>query len=107
RDGFAFNNVVIEERNRTILVENFTSLAQNNTAFKNFRTINGIFNEEELVKLQYHYAPAQTNAQPDELHLANPVDANARAAFYGVTDPSRAFVDGGFGQATTASFGSP
>ncbi len=107
RDGFAFNNVVIEERNRTILVENFTSLAQNNTAFKNFRTINGIFNEEELVKLQYHHAPAQTNAQPDELHLANPVDANARAAFYGVTDPSRAFVDGGFGQATTASFGSP
>ncbi len=106
-DGFAFNNVVIEERNRTILVENFTSLAQDNTAFKTFRTINGVFNPEEVVKLQYHHAPAQTNAQPDQLHLDNPVDADARAAFYGVTGPTRAFVDGGFGQATTATFGSP
>jgi hypothetical protein len=37
------------------------------------------------------------------LHDANPVDQNARAAFYGVTSPLRAFVDGGFGQTSSAA----
>jgi hypothetical protein len=98
RDGFAFNNVVIEERNRTILVENFTNLQQktNNDIFGNYKIINGAFNTNELVKLQYHHTSA--SAGPDELNESNPADQNARAAFYGVTDPVRAFVDGGFGQ---------
>lgn len=105
RDGFAFNNVVIEERNRTILVENFTneSATANNDKFRLFRGAN--FNPAELVKLQYHHAAAVTNAVTDNLHLDNPVDQNARAAFYGVTNPVRAFIDGGFGQSSTnASF---
>ena len=104
RDGFAFNNLVIEERNRTILVENFTNLSDtdNNNAYKNFKTINGNFNSNELVKLQYHHASVQSSSAPtDELNEDNPVDQNARAAFYGVTEPVRAFIDGGFGQAST------
>ena len=110
RDGFAFNNVVIEERNRTILVENFTneSATANNDRFKGFRAINEVFNPAELVKLQYHHAAAVTNAKADSLHLDNPVDQNARAAFYGVTNPVKAFVDGGFGQSSSnATFESP
>ncbi|HEY9487157.1 MAG TPA: T9SS type A sorting domain-containing protein, partial [Chryseosolibacter sp.] len=105
RDGFAFNNIVIEDRNRTILVENFTNLSQaaNNTAFKNFRTLNETFNPNELVKLQYHHASAQNSASADPLHDANPIDQNARAAFYGVTNPVRAFIDGGFGQISSNS----
>jgi hypothetical protein len=104
RDGFAFNNFVIEERNRTILVENFTNLEEtnNNNAFKNFHTVGGIFNTQELVKLQYHHAFLEPQGDgPDELNQDNPTDQNARAAFYGVTVPVRAFVDGGFGQAAT------
>ena len=103
RDGFAFNNVVIEERNRTILVENFSNLEQggNNDAFKAFRADgNGIFNPNELVKLQYHHASAQNASNADELNQDNPRDNNARAAFYGVMNPVRAFVDGGFGQSS-------
>ena len=116
KDGFAFSNVVIEERNRTILLENFTTLtaeqAGNNTRFKEFRTIdqNGamVFNPAELVKLQYHHATARTGATHDELHKKNPIDQNARAAFYGVTSPARAFVDGGFGQESpNSTFESP
>ncbi len=102
-DGFAFNNVVIEERNRTILVENFTHevFTGNNNAFKAFRSDGDFnFNTAELVKLQYHHASAQ-GPDPDALHQANPVDQNARAAFYGVANPVRAFVDGGFGQSST------
>jgi hypothetical protein len=99
-DGFAFNDVVIQERNRTILAENFTTLnaINNNTAFRQFRAVNGVFNTAELVKLQYHHASGPTT---DELNQANPIDQNARAAFYGVTTPTRAFIDGGFGQTTT------
>ncbi|HEY9489029.1 MAG TPA: T9SS type A sorting domain-containing protein, partial [Chryseosolibacter sp.] len=100
RDGFAFNNVVIEERNRTILVENFTQLNQedNNEGFKDFKAFNGAFNPNEVVKLQYHHSTATPGAIFDELHFDNPVDQDARAAFYGVTNPVRAFIDGGFGQ---------
>src|SRR5690606_29498688 len=59
RDGFAFNNVVIEERNRTVLAENFTNLTQtaNNQEFRRFpNNIDNDFNSSELVKLQYHHA---------------------------------------------------
>lgn len=108
RDGFAFNNVVIEERNRTVLVENFTNLqqTQNNANFSAFRTVNGAFNTEELVKLQYHHTSAQNAAGPDELNQDNPTDPNARAAFYGVSDAVRAFIDGGYGQfSDIATFG--
>lgn len=110
RDGFAFNNVLIEERNRTILVENFTNedATANNDRFKSFRAVNEVFNPAELVKLQYHHASAVTNAEKDDLHLDNPVDQNARAAFYGVTNPVRAFIDGGFGQTSSnVTFESP
>lgn len=112
RDGFAFNHVVIEERNRTILVENFTTLnpeqADNNTIYRNFRATDGVFNPAELVKLQYHHASAQNPAEHDVLYQVNPTDQNARAAFYGVTNPVRAFIDGGFGQTSTnATFESP
>ncbi|MEX1238652.1 MAG: T9SS type A sorting domain-containing protein, partial [Cyclobacteriaceae bacterium] len=111
--GFAFNNVVIEERNRTLLVENFTNLqqTQNNVNFRAFRAVednNGefVFNPEELVKLQYHHTSAQNDAGLDKLNQDNPVDPNARAAFYGVTNAVRAFIDGGYGQQSDAGFGS-
>lgn len=112
KDGFAFNNVVIEERNRTILVENFTSLEQqsNNDAYREFPFGQGdSFNPAELVKLQYHHAIVRSDqSEPDTLHKMNPIDQNARAAFYGVTNPVRAFIDGGFGQSSTnATFESP
>lgn len=107
KDGFAFNNVVIEERNRTVLVENFTNLqqTQNNANFRDFRSVNGVFNTEELVKLQYHHTSAQNTAKPDALNQINPTDPNARAAFYGVANAVRAFIDGGYGQLSDAGFG--
>jgi hypothetical protein len=106
RDGFAFNDVVIEERNRTILAENFSTLdaTDNNKEFRHFKadSVGGkwVFNTDEIVKLQYHHTSDQS---PDILNQANPTDPNARAAFYGVTTPTRAFIDGGFGQASTNS----
>lgn len=108
RDGFAFNDVVIEERNRTILVENFTNLQQtaNNNNFIDFRAANKVFNTSELVKLQYHHTSERNSAPADQLNEDNPIDPNARAAFYGVTNAVRAFIDGGYGQTSSnATFG--
>jgi hypothetical protein len=108
-DGFAFNDVVIQERNRTILAENFTNLSaiNNNTAFRDFKTDpqTGVFNPAEVVKIQYHHLSGPA-VNGDALNQANPVDQNARAAFYGVTTPTRAFIDGGYGQTSSnATFG--
>ncbi len=92
REGFAFANLSITERNRIILVENFTNesdplYAANNTSYKALPST-------ELVKLQYHLSfPG-----PDAISADNKIDPNARAAFYGITNGSqiipRVYVDG-------------
>ncbi|MDW8330138.1 MAG: T9SS type A sorting domain-containing protein [Cyclobacteriaceae bacterium] len=90
-EGFAFNNVKIESRNRNLLIENFTqnhsSFAANNTLFNNLTPTDGI-------KLQYHL-PFPYN---DQLFQENPSDFGARAAFYGITNSlgliPRVYVDG-------------
>jgi hypothetical protein len=90
-EGFAFNNVIIESRNRNLLAENFTQndpgFSANNTAFNNLTSSDG-------VKLQYHIGfPGN-----DNLHLENPADPNSRVAFYGITNSTglvpRAYIDG-------------
>lgn len=101
KDGFAFKNVKIEERNRTILVENFSNLTSttNNAAYQSFKTFANTtdFNKQELVKLQYH-----TPLVPgDVLFEDNPVDQSARAAFYGVTQTNKAYIDGGYDRTAT------
>jgi hypothetical protein len=92
-DGFAFNDVRIEERNRTTLVENFTNesalvFAANNTSYSNIPIT-------EAVKIQYHTAfPGN-----DPINQANSGDHDARAAFYGLTNGlnliPRGYIDGG------------
>jgi len=91
-DGFAFNDVKIEERNRNTLVENFTNetashFAANNTSYSNIPIT-------DAVKIEYHTAfPGD-----DQINHENPGDHNARAAFYGLTNgPNlipRGYIDG-------------
>ncbi len=100
-DGFAMDDFAIESRNRTILAENFTngaaSGASNNaTAFQSFN--NGV-SVNELVRIQYHTSIGGT----DPLHLDNPEAPNARAAFYGVTNSFRGYIDG----SSDGAFGQP
>jgi hypothetical protein len=90
-EGFAFNNVSIESRNRNLLVENFTqtTFSSNNQIFNNLP-------DTEVIKLEYHLAFPGA----DEINLANKADPSARAAYYGITNnanPSlvpRAYIDG-------------
>lgn len=90
--GFALNNFTIKSRNRTLLLENFTNsnsadFAANNNGFKNFKQATSV---SELVRIQYH---TEIGGE-DVINLLNPSDPNARAAFYGVTQPIRSYLDG-------------
>lgn len=91
-DGFAFTNLEIAERNRMVLVENFTNTgaaeyAGNNTNYT-------ALGDNELVKVQYHVGG------PDEdlIYAQNKIEPAARSAYYGVTNTEavvpRVFIDG-------------
>lgn len=83
-DGFAFNNVTIEERNRILLVEHFSNSDTDNSLIPasnvNFNT-HPPLNDAEVVKIQYH----TSFPDPDVINAANPADHNARIAYYGLT----------------------
>jgi hypothetical protein len=91
-EGFAFTNLTITERNRVMLLENFTNESDpqygaNNTTFKNLSST-------ELVKLQYNLSfPGADPVSSD-----NEADPNARAAYYGITNDAliipRVYIDG-------------
>ena len=91
-DGFAFNDVKIEERNRTILVENFTNASADNAASNTtqFQLFKNNLASNEIVKIEYH----TDFPGDDNISKQNLVDPNARAAFYGVTTPPKGFIDG-------------
>lgn len=92
-EGFAFDNIVISERSRSILIENFT----NSSATANARTQNEFFNtltdlSSEIIGLQYHTGfPGD-----DPVNKLNPSMHNARAAFYGITTSPALRIDGSF-----------
>lgn len=91
-EGFAFNDFIIEDRNRTILVENFTNLNATGSAANNsnFRSFQSALSDIDIVKMQYH----TSFPTPDNLSNQNISDPNARAAFYGLTQPPKAYIDG-------------
>lgn len=104
REGFAFDNIFIGERNRNVIVENFTntSAAANanvhNDAFRNFEK-----NSPDIVKLQYHTAFPGTDA----VNSLNTLMHNARATFYGIASVPTFRVDGDFRQGPAASWFTP
>ncbi|MCI0750293.1 MAG: Ig-like domain-containing protein, partial [Flammeovirgaceae bacterium] len=77
-EGFGFNNVKIETRNRTLLIENFTN--ENDTQHPanaaNFNSQSAL----ESVKIQYHMSFGGS----DVINSANPTEVAARAAYYGI-----------------------
>lgn len=97
-EGFAFDNFRIGQRDRTVLLESFTNSGGPNTPDEPNKAANTTINTfaeglvGELVKVEYHLGLGGPDDDP--LYFDNPVDANARAAFYGVTFTPYAFVDG-------------
>jgi len=93
REGFAFDNVFIGERNRNVLVENFTNATATDVV-----THNQLFNtlpsggSSEIIKMQFH-----TNFPGvDPQNQLFPTINNARTAFYGITTAPTLRIDGLF-----------
>lgn len=93
-EGFAFNNVNIVEKNRLVLVENFTNNSKTETVNHNtiFRNLNTFLSASEFVPLEYHIVPAGFGS--DAVNDLNKADNNARAAFYGITQNVTGTQDG-------------
>lgn len=91
REGFAFDNVFIGERTRTVLIENFT----NSSAAANGTAHNALYNNfsqgsQEIAKIQFHTAFPGS----DPLNALNAEINNARTAFYGITNSPTFSIDG-------------
>jgi len=93
-EGFAFKEVHIVEKNRQVLVENFTNTSapgavNHNVAFKNLPSY---ISPSEYVPLEYHIIPGGFGDDP--INAQNQPDNNARAAFYGITQNITGTQDG-------------
>lgn len=105
-EGFAFDNVLIGERTRTVLIENFTNSSSNagqaarlqNEKYNSFKN-----NSTELVKIQYHTSfPGNDpiNQQRKDIY-------DARSAFYGLTSAPAARLDGLYKDGPFTTWGEP
>lgn len=108
-DGFAFNNVIIEERNRIMLVEHFSNADTDDADIPfstNMYNNNLVLNDPaEVVKIQYH----TSFPDADPINAENPADHNARAAYYGVTSQTMplGYIDGDRDRAAAFGFVNP
>jgi hypothetical protein len=97
-EGFAFNNLKIEDRNRTMLVENFTNIMDADyVADRNeYNSLVPALEIEtnEFVRMQYHLG----YPGPDPIFDVNTADPTARAAYYGISNTQglvpRTYIDG-------------
>jgi len=93
-EGVAFNNVHIEDRNRVMLMENFTNSGAADFATNNQGFTNASLDSDDLVRLQYNLSFPSA----DNINLQNAADPNARGAFYGLTNTTqivpRVYIDG-------------
>lgn len=100
-EGFAFDNFRITQRDRVVLLETFTNTGGLNSPDEPNKVTNVALNNfvsgltDEIVKIEYHLSVGGPNDDP--VYLDNPVDANARAAFYGITSTPFALIDGIYG----------
>ena len=93
REGFAFDNVRINERNRKVLIEHFTNTSNNDS-----REVDGIVNNiynlnfENAVKLEYHTSfPGE-----DPFNIHNSSVPATRSFYYGVAETPYSLLDGGY-----------
>lgn len=98
-EGFAFDNFLISQRDRVILLEAFVNSggSTNDNNFTLSNQVNTFIGTKsgEIIKLEYHLGISGPNDDP--IYLDNTSDANARGAFYGVTSTPFVFLDGNAG----------
>ena len=104
-EGFAFDNFEIGQRNRIVLLEQFTNSGGasdlnepnrvSNQAINNFISASS----GEVIKLEYHVGFPGPGEDP--LATTNAADIGARVAFYGVADAPTTFINAQTGTLAT------
>ncbi|MCX6256046.1 MAG: T9SS type A sorting domain-containing protein [Bacteroidia bacterium] len=91
-DGIAFDDILIGERTRNVLLEHFenSSDTKSSAATTMVNTI-AQSNSKDVINIQYHTNFPGT----DPYYNDNPGDASARILFYGLIKVPYSFVDGG------------
>ena len=103
RNGFAFDDVYIGEKNRTVMVEHFTN-AQDGPAISANQVLDQLYAaqvatdltgpgklESDFFKIEYHLDVPEG---VDVLNIENPGDPRARAFYYGISEVPRTVMDG-------------
>jgi hypothetical protein len=92
RDGIAFDDIWIRDRNRNVLLEHFTNITDVSSSNSNV-LVNTITDNKkgDVINIQYHTNFPGT----DPYYSDNPADASARILFYGLTRAPYTFIDGG------------
>ncbi len=93
-DGFAFDNVVVRNRTRNVLLETMVNDGHNNMENINNALYQLIFHtslKEDVVLLQYHMESPNVN---DAFYLNNPTLGRNRAFQYSLSPAGRSFIDG-------------
>lgn len=101
-DGFAFDNVMVGNRTRNVLVEHFSAVGYpgiNQIENELYRTIYNNLYGRDVSLIQYHSDQYLPN---DPIYLLNPVDNRQRRFLYSVTNPDEVRVDGKFGANSTS-----
>ncbi|ELR69999.1 hypothetical protein C900_04426 [Fulvivirga imtechensis AK7] len=92
--GFAFDNLFIGERTRTVLIENFTNTSQISTTKSESDFIKKLLANDnegvEVININYH----TDFPGPDPINNLNQADPSARAVFYNINTTPRAVIDG-------------
>ncbi|MGH1335405.1 MAG: leucine-rich repeat domain-containing protein [Aureispira sp.] len=94
-DGFSFDNVIVRNRTRNVLLETMS-----NSGYQNMETINNhsyqlVYNtslEKDVILLQYHIK--NVSGTSDIFNLHNPSLGDSRAFEYNLSPTGRAFIDG-------------
>jgi hypothetical protein len=95
-NGFAFDNILVGERQRNVFVEHFTNstVAVSNQASAYLDNLYNneiaLYNVSDFNKVQYH----MSFPSGDPLNLDNPAAPAARGLLYGVSQPPTTIMDG-------------
>jgi len=95
-DGFAFDDVFIGEKGRNVLVEHFTnddspaSLGVTQSLEQAYEDQFTSKDSSDFILVQYHIG----NPGDDAINNGNPIDPQARALLYGVSQPPTTIMDG-------------
>jgi hypothetical protein len=97
-DGFAFDNVFVGDKKRTVIVEHFTNSQLAASLKSASQDLDDLYDdqfntrvESDFFKIQYHMGVPG----PDPLNTQNPTDPGARAFYYqNITQPPFTVMDG-------------